>query len=274
MMGATHHAAGALFAAAGTGAVGHAVGLDFSAPEIAAATVIGLVAGVLPDIDHHSSNITKGRIPMFRYLGRHLGPIVAQLFSIPPRIVGVGVRATGNHRGPTHSMTFLALWAIIAAPLYAAVFAGLAFALNFVLGALSGAILQPIFGFSLAIPVSEYVSWLLDNVPRAMPLVMIAVALGYLSHLVCDGMTKVPIPLLWPMRKRFFLLPKPLRVQTDSSLEVHLIRPIVIVLALFFFVLNAAYPMGSQAFDRGKQEAQKIEQQIQKRKPKAPRIDR
>jgi hypothetical protein len=87
----------------------------------------------------------------------------------------------------------------------------------------------------------------------------------------------VPIPLLWWWKKRFFLLPKPLRVQTDGPTEVRLIRPIVIALACFFFAINAAIPMANDAFAKGKEQSNKIQHKIDKSKTAKkdkPAIDR
>lgn len=48
----------------------------------------------------------------------------------------------------------------------------------------------------------------------------LAFGLGYLSHLIADGMTLTGIPLLTPFyRKHIHLLPKPLRVRTGSAAE-------------------------------------------------------
>lgn len=48
----------------------------------------------------------------------------------------------------------------------------------------------------------------------------LAFGLGYISHLVADGMTLTGIPLLSPFyRKSIHLLPKPLRVRTGSAVE-------------------------------------------------------
>ena len=48
----------------------------------------------------------------------------------------------------------------------------------------------------------------------------LAFGLGYLSHLIADGMTLTGIPLLTPFyRKNIHLLPKPVRVRTGSAAE-------------------------------------------------------
>lgn len=52
------------------------------------------------------------------------------------------------------------------------------------------------------------------------PEVGLAFGLGYLSHLVADGLTWHGIPLLWPWPGQVHLLPRPLRVRTGGPGEV------------------------------------------------------
>jgi len=59
-----------------------------------------------------------------------------------------------------------------------------------------------------------------------------ALLLGYASHLVLDACTRSGVPLLWPRRNRFHLLPYPLRIVTGSPAED------------LFFVLLAALVLG------------------------------
>ena len=53
----------------------------------------------------------------------------------------------------------------------------------------------------------------------APPSVPLALSLGYASHLATDACTKSGIPMLFPNRKRYHLLPRPLRLTTGSSAE-------------------------------------------------------
>jgi membrane-bound metal-dependent hydrolase YbcI (DUF457 family) len=56
------------------------------------------------------------------------------------------------------------------------------------------------------------------------------VALGYLSHLVMDGCTNVPLPFMWPVsQRRSWLLPSPLRITTDSWREHMIVLPAVMI---------------------------------------------
>ena len=52
--------------------------------------------------------------------------------------------------------------------------------------------------------------------PLYVPLTL---SLGYASHLATDACTKSGIPLLFPNRKRYHLLPRPLRLTTGSAAE-------------------------------------------------------
>lgn len=47
----------------------------------------------------------------------------------------------------------------------------------------------------------------------------LAFGLGWVSHILADGMTVSGVPLLWPWKKDFHLLPKPLRVRTGGPVE-------------------------------------------------------
>lgn len=268
MMGKTHYAAGALFAAAGAPLANHAFHLGLSPAEMTVGVGIGMIAGVLPDIDHPDSLVTKGLLPGRRMFGG-LGRILGWWLSIPPRFVGVGARAAGNHRGPTHTIGFLAAWTLLAAPLYAAQVAAAAFLASIVLNALSSLILVPLTPYSIDLQPGGMVHWLIEHTPAVMPLVMLTVGLGYLAHLVTDSMTKVPIPFWWPilpLSRRFFfpLMPKSLRVTTDGPAENRLIRPIIILAAVACYIGLIGIPLANQIAGSAKQEAQQLHRQVKK----------
>jgi inner membrane protein len=73
-----------------------------------------------------------------------------------------------------------------------------------------------------AVPAAYYFGW-----PCAA-----AIALGYLSHLLLDCCTVSGLPLLWPSTRRFWVLPRPLRLVTGSAPETG----VMLMLAL----INAA----------------------------------
>lgn len=261
MMGKTHAAAGGLFAAAAVPPLTDAMGMDYSTPELMIGVGIGVVAGLLPDIDHPNSMLTAGVVPGASRLGP-LGKPLGWLLSIPPRIIGVGARATMNHRGGTHSALFMVLWTILAAPLYGALAVFLAFILSLILGALAS-VLPVIPDFS----TGSVASWIVEVLPHFLPLIMTSVFFGYLSHLITDSMTNVPIPWPWPFsKKRFFLLPKPLRVTTDSGRENFFVRPLIFVLLLLALLVNIVIPAARGASETVQEELMSEDKQEQKQK--------
>ncbi len=80
---------------------------------------------------------------------------------------------------------------------------------------------------ALIVPLDAGIGWL----PVA------ALLLGYASHLAGDACTQTGIPLFYPDRRPFHLLPVRLRVVTDSDYEE-------LVFAAFA-VLTVAYLLGS-----------------------------
>ena len=245
MMGKSHVASGALLTAAAEPVINEILHLGLTPAEMAIGVGIGAIAGVLPDIDHPDSFITHGIIPGERLFGS-LGKMLGYLLCIPPRIVGVGARATMNHRGGTHSALFMVAWTLLAAPIYAAVFALGVFAASVIWTPLSA-----ILGINATFQVSDVIHWLIANLPSIMPLVIVSVFCGYLAHLITDSMTKVPVPWPWPFsKKRWHVLPKPFRITTDSFTENALIRPFFIILLIAVFIYNIGIPLGEDLFGR------------------------
>jgi membrane-bound metal-dependent hydrolase YbcI (DUF457 family) len=235
----THYALGALTTAAVAPTAGRLLGLDLSPTELAAGVAIGTIAGVLPDIDHPQSLITRGLLPL-RGRGQGLALLIGQLLSIPPRLIGVFARSVFEHRGATHSLFFLVLWAAAAAPLYAALAAGLVLLAGYglVLGGKVAGSEDP-----LSLDPGPVVAWIIEQTPAVMPLVILCVSLGYLSHLLADAMTKAPIKLLWPHPRRVWLLPEPLRIDTGASFERALIQPLAVLGAIALIVIQIGLPV-------------------------------
>lgn len=263
MMGKTHAAAGALFATAFSPPTAELLGKDMGPEEILLAAALGTVAGLLPDIDHPKSMIVAGVVPGAKYLGP-VGPVLGWALSLPPRLVGAGARTKLKHRGGTHSAVFMVMWTVLAAPLYAGVAALIALVVSMILGILA-AILPIVPEWDIA----GFVSWLAAATWKAMPLVMVSVFWGYLSHLLTDSMTNVPVPWPWPFsKKRFSILPKGLRIRTDSFTEKALIRPLIfmaLLLSLFFYVALPIIDNGlGSSPEEDKREARK--EQIEKKK--------
>lgn len=70
----------------------------------------------------------------------------------------------------------------------------------------------------------------------------LAFALGYASHLFCDAATKSGIPLFYPKRRRWHLLPRPLRLTTGSDAEgVPFALFAVLALGLLLSVLSLSF---------------------------------
>ncbi len=78
-----------------------------------------------------------------------------------------------------------------------------------------------------------------------MPLSIVCIGLGYFSHLFADSLNTVPVPWLWPLKRktktgrkskdyvRWFFLPAPLRV-TVGSLAEDIFRAVTsLILAVF-----------------------------------------
>lgn len=199
--------------------MGDQLGMSVGPTGMIGGLAIAAVASVLPDIDHPNALVTKGYIPgsgAFGWPARLLG----QIISVPPRIVGMLARSVMGHRGGTHSIVFMLLWTFGALPVYA-LFAGL------VAWLASGLLSVTPLGFDPGV-VWE---WEKENLPAFMPLVMLAVFLGYLSHLVSDSLNQVPVPWFWPAKKKLFFLPKPFRIQVSSPGE-WLVRMLVVLLLI------------------------------------------
>lgn len=240
MLGRTHMVFGALFWAGGAGVVAEAAGMDLSPTEMAVGLGVASVASLLPDIDHPDSLLTRGWIPgagIFGPLGRLLG----KLLSIPPRIIGLLARSVMGHRGGTHSIAFMVLWTVGALPLYA---------LGIALGAYILSVVMSVTPWGFSPDTVNH--WLLDNVPELMPFVMLAVGIGYFSHLFADSLNTAPVPWLWPFSKhRFFFLPPGLRIKVESPAEWLLSRMLILVLIGVSFI-TIVKPLGVQIIDTAK----------------------
>jgi membrane-bound metal-dependent hydrolase YbcI (DUF457 family) len=242
MMGSTHRTACVLFTLTGAGAANALFHAGLTLPDMAAACAIGYVAGELPDLDHRDSSITHSKLPVLWKVKKALWhvpvvgaplasiaplviPLLARAILLPVWLVGMALRPFYRHRGPTHSLGFLIVWSVIALPLYwlygVAILFGVA---TFERGTFS-----PNVHELTSLMFSHY--WLIAA----------AVALAYLSHLVMDGLTNVPLPFLWPVsQRRSSLLPTPLRVTTDSWREHWVVLPVTLIcvgLAMLAFVL-------------------------------------
>jgi membrane-bound metal-dependent hydrolase YbcI (DUF457 family) len=227
-MSQTHLAGGALFTAAGLGAASAAGWMHPPGWALALGIAWGALAGELPDIDHRRARVSRTGMA-FGVAGRLLGA--------PVRIVGAFIRALQvKHRGPTHSLTCLALWAAIAAPLYMAcsgttVLAVARAARTLAAIAHTGVPIRP-----------PTVRWLLAHLAVVYPYAVVTTALGYFSHLVLDALTG-PIPWAWPFAaRRIALVPAALRIRTGSEIETWLLRPVITIAAVIAVLKVAGLP--------------------------------
>ena len=140
----------------------------------------GALAGELPDIDHRRARVSRARSAF---------GIAGPLLGIPVRIVGAFIRGLRvTHRGPTHSLTLLVLWAAIAAPLYMACGGVMVLALAWAAGKLAA-----IAHTGTPVRAPAAIPWLLGHLAVVYPYAAVTTALGYVSHLVLDSLTG-PIP--------------------------------------------------------------------------------
>lgn len=247
-MGKTHMAFGALFWVAGAGAVAEVAQVELGPTELVGGLAIATVAGLLPDIDHPDALLTRGWVPGRKLLGP-IGKPIGWLFALPPRVVGVIARSAMGHRGGTHSFVFAGLWTFGALPLYGLMAGVIAWILSALLSVVG-------FGFD---PATVW-NWEREHLPAALPCVMIAVGLGYLSHLFADSLNTVPAgPLFWPFsKKRPMWMPKPLRIRVDSPAEA-LVRSLVILSVVAVGLLTIAVPVYNATRDAAERATERIE---------------
>jgi membrane-bound metal-dependent hydrolase YbcI (DUF457 family) len=228
-MSQTHLAGGALFTAAGLGAASAAGWMHAPAWALALGIAWGALAGELPDIDHRRARVSRAGVA-FGVAGRLLG--------IPVRIVGVFIRGLRvRHRGPTHSLTFLAVWAAIAAPLYMAFGGAVLLTLAWVAGKLAATAHT-----NAPVRAAAAIPSLLRYLAVVYPYAALTTALGYASHLVLDSLTG-PIPWGWPFAARgVSLVPAALRIRTGSRIETWLLRPAITIAAVIAVLQVSGLP--------------------------------
>jgi membrane-bound metal-dependent hydrolase YbcI (DUF457 family) len=230
MMGRDHALSGAVAFA------GLAPLLHVSEAHLAAGVVLTAGAGVLPDIDHPDSTISRS----FGFLTEWFAWLVD--------------RISGGHRHGTHSFVGIAAFTLGAfgAGLYQlsqprAVTTGhLVFSWHVVpaaliLGLLYSSALRALhvgghFGDLLGIGAAIatcYTGADLDQLHVGawhVPLLSVAVALGCAAHIAGDSLTHGGCPLLWPASMHeFHLLPRPLQITTAKLCETWVIFPLLVV---------------------------------------------
>ena len=228
MMGRDHALSGAV-AFAALGPTLH-VGTDY----LAAGVVLTAGAGVLPDIDHPDSTISRS----FGFLTEWFAWLVDRL--------------SGGHRHGTHSV--LGIVAFTAAAYGAgrfqlsepaAVTRHLDFSWHLVPAALILALLYSSalralhigghFGDLLGIAAAVATCFTGADLTQLalgswhVPLLATATALGCAAHIAGDELTHGGCPLLWPASMHeFHLLPRPLQITTAKLCETWIIFPLLV----------------------------------------------
>jgi membrane-bound metal-dependent hydrolase YbcI (DUF457 family) len=228
MMGRDHALSGAVaFAALATS-------LHVRDAYLASGVVLAAGAGVLPDIDHPDSTISRS----FGFLTEWFAWLVD--------------RISGGHRHGTHS--FIGIAAFTAAAYGAgrfqltepaAVTRHLAFSWHIVPAALILALLYSsalralhigghfgdLIGIAAAL-VTCFTGADLTQLPVGswhVPLLATTVALGCAAHIAGDELTHGGCPLFWPLSMHeFHLLPRPLQITTAKLCETWVIFPLLV----------------------------------------------
>ncbi|MFB6894387.1 metal-dependent hydrolase [Kitasatospora sp. NPDC056327] len=227
MLGQSHAISGALVYAAAAPTLPQALfGTEPRPGEVLVGTLLCAGAALLPDLDHHDA--TPAHL---------LGPLSRGLC----RLVG---RLSGGHRHATHSLLFVALagWGTRAG--VTGFGDGFTLGLVFVLLALAARALH------LHPPGRGPTAWLTSTglagtgtaavaawVPGVGDWLPYTVALGALTHLIGDCLTRRGVPLLWPWGRRFEVV---LLRRTGGRAETRFLVPVMTV-ATFAALWFAAF---------------------------------
>ena len=228
MLGRDHALSGAVaFAALATS-------LHVHEAYLAAGVALTAGAGVLPDIDHPDSTISRS----FGFLTEWFAWVVDRL--------------SGGHRHGTHSLLGIAVFTAAAygAGLYQlsepkSVTRHLVFSWHIVHAALVLALLYSAalralhigghFGDLIGIAAALATCFTgadLTQLPVGhwhVPLLATAVALGCAAHIAGDELTHGGCPLLWPLSMHeFHLLPRPLQITTAKLCETWVVFPLLL----------------------------------------------
>jgi len=66
-----------------------------------------------------------------------------------------------------------------------------------------------------------------------------ALMIGYVSHLILDGLTEGGLPLLWPIKWKFGFPPiRSWRIKTDGWFEKWVVFPLIIIFIIRFSWLH------------------------------------
>ena len=236
MLGRDHALSGALaFAALGPS-------LHVTGSHLVAGVIITAGAGVLPDIDHPDSTISRE----FGFLSEAFAWLVDRLSGghrhgthslLGITVFSIGALAAGSYQESAHLSRHAAFsWRLVpAALLLALLYSAALRALH--IGGHHGDLL----GIGAAV-ITCYTRW--DLTPVALghwhvPLLALGVALGCAAHIAGDELTHGGCPIFWPVSgHEFHLVPRPLQITTAKIGENWVVFPLL-VLALFVAVWHA-----------------------------------
>jgi membrane-bound metal-dependent hydrolase YbcI (DUF457 family) len=243
---------------------------EFTEPtSLILGTVVAAGAALAPDIDSHGSTVVRsfgifGRI--FYYIANGLSMLVANTIKTRK-----DERKENGHRTLFHTLLFAALagaltsWAVsqtrevtILDETYSlgTVFALIILGIFLHLG-LGGLFVKPIgkarskFGpylmmiFTAGITLA--IAWFLGEIGETTatyPWLGIAVGFGWVMHLLGDMITKMGVPVLWPIpwRGRLwwnFATPSFMRITAGGTIENVIIFPILIILTIGLAIWHA-----------------------------------
>ena len=230
MLGRDHALTGAVVFAA------LATSLHVTEAHLAAGVVLTAGAGVLPDIDHPDSTISRS----FGFLTEWFAWVVD--------------RISGGHRHGTHSLVGIAVFTVGAygAGLFqlsepkAAAAGHLVFSWHIVPAVLILALLYSsalralhigghfgdLFGIAAALATCFTGADLTELAVGSwhVPLLAVATVLGCAGHIAGDELTHGGCPLFWPVSMHeFHLLPRPLQITTAKVCETWVIFPLLVV---------------------------------------------
>jgi membrane-bound metal-dependent hydrolase YbcI (DUF457 family) len=220
--------------------------LHVTPTHLAVGVALTTGAGVLPDIDHPDSTISRS----FGFLTEAFAWLVD--------------RISGGHRHGTHSLIGIAVftagalaagkfqlswahlaghsafsWRILPALLFMSLIYSAALrALHF------GGHHADLLGIGAAV-ITIYTGAdlsLLTN--RNIPLLALATGLGCAAHIVGDELTHGGCPLFWPVSKHeFHVLPRPLQITTAKLAETWIVFPLLIGALLVAVWHDTGHPL-------------------------------
>jgi membrane-bound metal-dependent hydrolase YbcI (DUF457 family) len=236
VLGRDHALSGALaFAALGPS-------LHVTGSHLAAGVIVTAGAGVLPDIDHPDSTISRE----FGFLTEAFAWLVDRLSGghrhgthslVGITVFSIGALAAGSYQMSAHlSRHTVFSWHLVPAAVFLALlFSAALRALH--IGGHHGDLL----GIGAAV-ITCYTRWDLALVALGhwhVPLLALCVAVGCAAHIAGDELTHGGCPLFWPVSgHEFHLVPGPLQITTAKLGENWVIFPLL-VLSLFVAVWHA-----------------------------------